>query len=111
MNSTLRNALVIGGVIVALLIVSSFLGGGWQGGGMMGSGMMGGGMWLFSSLIGITILGLLIWGAVLVVRGIASSGGGEPGRGADSALEILKKRYARGEINKEEFEEKKKDLS
>jgi putative membrane protein len=29
---------------------------------------------------------------------------------SDSAPEILRQRYARGEINKEEFEAKKKDL-
>jgi putative membrane protein len=34
-----------------------------------------------------------------------------PKTGAEDALDILKKRYARGEINKEEFDQKKKDLT
>jgi putative membrane protein len=36
--------------------------------------------------------------------------GGLGSKGPNTALEILRQRYARGEINKEEFEAKKKDL-
>jgi len=52
--------------------------------------------------------GLVIAGLVLVVRWLL-----DPGKHARfvTALEILKQRYAKGEINKEEFEAKKQDLS
>jgi hypothetical protein len=42
-----------------------------------------------------------------VVRWLLGKGKERP---PDSALEILRQRYARGEINKEEFETRKKDL-
>ncbi len=49
--------------------------------------------------------------ALLVVWGAGRTLGGSAGRGVESALEILKKRYARGEISKAEYEEKKRDLA
>ncbi len=65
----------------------------------------------------VTILwwALIIIGIILLVRLIAGGGRrmmryhdhGDHGR---TALDILKERYAKGEINKEEFEMKKKDL-
>jgi len=69
-----------------------------------GYGMMGFGMWIIWLIFFI----LLIIGLVLLVRYLWE--GGPARKSEESALEILKKRYAGGEITKEEFEEKKKDL-
>ncbi len=62
---------------------------------------------------GMGILGLIFWiliiiGLVLLIKYLWEGGGTR--REQESSLELLKKRYARGEISKEEFEEKKKDL-
>lgn len=57
-------------------------------------------------IIGLIVLGLIVW---LVVRSTGQTNA-ISGEKEETALDVLKKRYARGEINKEEFEEKKKDL-
>lgn len=44
-------------------------------------------------------------------RGCGFFGRDRPRPGADATLEILKRRYASGEISKEQFEEMRKDLS
>ena len=52
---------------------------------------------------------VLIVGIIVLVRLLRR----EPQAGAppaESALEVLKKRYARGEIGRDEFEEKRRDL-
>ncbi len=64
--------------------------------------MMGFGM-LFMALFWVA----LIVGVALLVKWFMGQGGVAR---EDSALDILKKRYARGEINKQEFEERKRDL-
>ena len=59
-------------------------------------------MWI----VWILVIGLIVWAVVTAGRG-----SNQPtGTSSDSALEILKKRYARGEITKQEYEERKKDL-
>jgi len=72
-------------------------------------GMMDGyGMGYGAGIIGLIFWVLVIIGLVLLIKYLWESGGAK--REQESALEILKKRYARGDISKEEFEEKKKDL-
>jgi putative membrane protein len=52
--------------------------------------------------------GVVVVGIVLGIRWLVSQG--KESR-SDGALEILRQRYARGEVNKDEFEAKKRDLS
>lgn len=83
-------------------------GGGW------GPGMMGGwGMGWLGPFMGLAIWGLIIVGGIFLIRWLirASSGHPAPGGHGDNALEILRQRYARGEINKDQFEAMKKDLT
>jgi putative membrane protein len=60
--------------------------------------------------------GLFMWFIFLVLIGVLiyfiARGGKwmKRGTGEDSALEILKKRYAKGEITKQEYEKMKRDL-
>ena len=68
-----------------------------------------GGLWMIILWI------VIIVGAVIVIKALLDRGGSgskthpPPDRG-DTALDILKKRYAAGEIDREEFERRKKDI-
>jgi putative membrane protein len=56
------------------------------------------------------ILIAIIVAVILLAKGYFSPGKEESEAIGESALDVLNKRYARGEINKEEFEEKKRGL-
>ncbi|MEA5113975.1 MAG: SHOCT domain-containing protein [Geobacteraceae bacterium] len=80
---------------------------------MWGNGMMYG----YQGGMGWMVLGLVFWVAViagivlLVLWIVGKSGKGKGEQAEDTALGILNKRYARGEITKEQYEEMKRDIS
>ncbi|MCF7806015.1 MAG: SHOCT domain-containing protein [Candidatus Marinimicrobia bacterium] len=75
-------------------------------GGSMGFGMG------FGWIIWLLIIGVAIWAVVrLTNQNSQIQGRGHSTENSqDTPLDILKKRYARGEITKEEYEEMRKDL-
>lgn len=65
--------------------------------------------WMFMSFWGLFWVALIV-GLVFLIKWIVNQGRPTETRRKDEALEILKLRYAKGEIGKEEFEQKKKDI-
>ncbi len=58
----------------------------------------------------IVFIALIVGVVVLVVRWLGVGGGPAQGSKPKAALEILEERFARGEIDKDEFEERRRAL-
>ena len=117
MSSVLRAVLVVLGMLLVVgLIVGAFA---FSRGGygmfgdrffpMFGFGMMSGVGFILPMLFWVLIIGLGVW---LISGWSRSSHLDQPANPSqpESALDILKKRYARGEITKEQFDAMKRDL-
>jgi len=84
-------------ILIALLVAAILL----SGGGMMGFGMGFG-----------VIIMVLFWGAIIwLVISLINAGTKKSEETPESALTILKKRYARGEVTREQYLEMEKELT
>jgi len=62
----------------------------------------------FGWVLGLAVLILLVWIIARAAGGFPA--GGFPGRVEDSPEQILKRRYAKGEIDREEYERRLSDI-
>ncbi len=71
-----------------------------------------GGWWAFGMmLISLLFVALIVVGAVFFVRSFSGGGGTGPQQQGSRALDILDERFARGEIDQEEYEERRRILT
>lgn len=75
---------------------------------MDGTGMMFGG--IFSFLLALLLIFLLIVAVAAALKWMWGETRLFSGGNRETALEVLKKRYARGQISKEEYERIKKEI-
>lgn len=72
--------------------------------------MMWPGMMFLGPLMMILFVAAVVVLVVLAVRWMGGSGGAAPGASQSRALDILKERFARGEIDEKEFETRRRAL-
>ena len=112
MGRSLTILLVVFGVLLVAAFGFSMLMGSMMGPDMMPDTMSGQGWrWgLGMALGGLTVLAF--WGALIVGTGllVRALGGARRRRWQHSPLDILKRRYAAGEITKEQYEQMRSDI-
>lgn len=64
---------------------------------------------LFAMLLALLVTVVLVVGIVVLARTLGDGSAG-PGRTSSDALRILEERYARGEIDRDEFIQRRDDL-
>lgn len=79
--------------------------------GMMGGGWGYGGYGAIHMIIWLVILIAIIAGVVWLVRSLAAPGVHSLPPQRSAGLDVLEERYARGEINREEYLQKKRDIA
>ncbi|MDA3863411.1 MAG: SHOCT domain-containing protein [Deltaproteobacteria bacterium] len=75
----------------------------------MMNGICGGGMG-FGWIFWVVLFGLILWGVIAIFNKRQSLEKHQNHKPEDDPLDILKKRYAKGEIDSEEFNKMKEEL-
>lgn len=75
--------------------------------GMMGYGY---GFGLFHMIVWVIVLVAIIAGVVWLVRTVALGNTQQTSARRSAGLDVLEERYARGEINRDEYLQKKRDI-
>ena len=124
MDSTTRKLLIAFGVLLVVTLSFSALMGGMMAPGFMtssdqatqapfGLGMMRGHGWMwglgmgFGGLVMVAFWGVVVVGVILLIRSI---GGFPAGHWPETPLNVLKRRYAAGQLTREQYEQMRKDL-
>jgi putative membrane protein len=75
-------------------------------------GMMDGGMWSWLAwiVLFLVVLAAIVIASIFITRSLWKRGDGSPSSHRETALDILKERYARGEIDRDEYDERRRTL-